>query len=543
VLRGTLALEEEAVFAPAGRICKAVPESPWAEQYRLALRDAVSRLVMPSAQVDVRVELKLRADREAVDVFAKNLRELLMAPPFGSRAVLGIDPGQRTGCKCALVDMTGKLLGYETIYLVQGDAQLRKAEETILRLAATHDLDAIAIGNGTHGRETEAFVRKVLARPDFPKKDGRQPLCVAVSESGASIYSASEVAREEFPDLDLTIRGAISIARRLQDPLAELVKLDPKSIGVGQYQHDVYQPFLGKKLDEVVESCVHEVGVELNTASAQLLSRVSGLGQALARRIVEHRNQKGQFTARSELLKVTGLGPRAFEQCAGFLRIREAENPLDQSAVHPERYPLVERIAQDLGVEVSAMVGNRELLARMDRTKYLSADVGQFTLDDIEKELMKPGRDPRKSFEAPKFREDVTTMEDLKIGMILEGVVTNVTAFGAFVDIGVHQDGLVHLSKLSDRFIKDPSEVVKVGDRLTVTVLEVDLPRKRISLSARRGEKPTSQSVSAGTGAPPDRSRGPRPHGDKRHEGKPAPSGQSPKGDLKHNPFAALLRR
>jgi uncharacterized protein len=356
------------------------------------------------------------------------------------------------------------------------------------------------------------------------------------------------VAREEFPDLDLTVRGAISIARRLQDPLAELVKLDPKSIGVGQYQHDVFQTFLSKKLDEVVESCVHEVGVELNTASAPLLARVSGLGAAVAKRIVEHRNQRGSFSSRAELLGISGLGPRAFEQAAGFLRIRGATHPLDASAVHPERYELVERIAQDLGVPVNQLIGSRELLSRIDKSKYLNEQVGAFTMDDIFAELLKPGRDPRDTFEPPNFREDVTTVADLKIGMSLEGVVTNVTAFGAFVDIGVHQDGLVHLSKLADRFIKDPSEVVKVGDKITVRVLEVDMERSRISLTARKDEAIENHGAAAspdGRGfakkRPGGNFAGSRPSGDRpqnRQQGG-APGGEK----LTHNPFADLFRR
>jgi len=544
VLRGALTIEDAGFAERALRVAPLGKDSPWAEQLSLAVRDAVTRLLLPSAQVDVRVELKMRADRQAVDVFAKNLRELLMAPPFGARAVLGIDPGQRTGCKCVVVDETGKLLANDTIYLVQGEGQLKKAEDTILGLARKFPLAAIAVGNGTHGRETEAFVKKLLSSPGYPSSSEDKPFCVAVSESGASIYSASDVAREEFPELDLTVRGAISIARRLQDPLAELVKLDPKSIGVGQYQHDVYQAFLGKKLDEVVESCVHEVGVELNTASAQLLGRVAGLGPSLAKRIVDHRNLKGSFQSRKELLSVTGLGPRAFEQAAAFLRIRGATHPLDSSAVHPERYELVERMATDLGVPVEQLIGSRELLGRLDKSKYQSGDVGSFTLDDIFAELLKPGRDPRKSFEAPQFREDVTRMEDLKVGMMLEGVVTNVTAFGAFVDIGVHQDGLVHLSKLSDRFIKDPSEVVKVGDKLTVRVMEVDLERKRISLSARKDEKPEPGQKAANQPTGAGQQRRPEPRGPRRDGGgnnqKPATQAA---GDLKYNPFADLLRR
>jgi uncharacterized protein len=431
----------------------------------------------------VRVELKLRSDTEAIRVFAQNLRELLLAAPFGGKTVLGIDPGQRTGCKCAVVDETGKLLEHVNIYLVQGERQLADARETLLRLCRKYTPRAIAIGNGTHGRETEAFVRDTLAAAGVAK-DGL--FCVSVSEAGASVYSASEIAREEFPDLDLTVRGAISIARRLQDPLAELVKVDPKSIGVGQYQHDVFESLLSRKLDEVVESCVNQVGVELNTASAPLLSRVAGLGTTVAKRIVAYRDTHGSFKNRKQVLDVPGLGPKTFEQCAGFLRIHGGEHPLDASAVHPERYALVERMAKDLGVPVASLVGQSELVGKLELSRYQGDGVGELTLRDIVAELKKPGRDPRAAFEPPRFRDDVRTLEDLKVGMELEGVVTNVAAFGAFVDVGVHQDGLVHVSQLADRFVKDPSDVVKVGDKLKVRVLEVDLARHRISLSARK---------------------------------------------------------
>jgi protein Tex len=481
VLRASLAIDKDALTERV-RKQRVRSASPWAGQMALAVKDAVSRLLVHSVEVDVRVELKLAADRAAIDVFAKNLRELLLAAPLGTRYVLGIDPGQRTGCKCVVVDETGKLLEHETVYLVQGEASVERAKVTLKAMLQRHPIVAIAVGNGTHGRETEAFAREVLT--ELGAKDGL-PCVVSVSEAGASIYSASDIAREEFPDLDLTIRGAISIARRLQDPLAELVKLDPKSIGVGQYQHDVFQAFLAKKLDEVVESCVNGVGVELNTASASLLSRVAGLGASVAKRIVTYRNEKGAFKSRKALLQVPGMGPKTYEQAAGFVRVRDGEHPLDASAVHPERYELVERIAKDLGVPVVSLIGNVELLRRIDRVRYQTGDVGNFTLDDICAELLRPGRDPREEFQPPKFRDDVRTLEDLKPGMALEGVVTNVTAFGAFVDVGVHQDGLVHISQLSDRFVKDPSEVVKVGDKVTVRVVEVDLVRKRIALTRK----------------------------------------------------------
>ncbi len=563
VLSGVLKIDDESFEYKVRRKTALNESSPFAEQFKKACRDAMIRHLVTSAQMDVRVELKMRADREAVEVFATNLRELLMAAPFGARAVLGIDPGQRTGCKVVVLDQTGKLLANETIYLVQGESQTKKAEETILSLCRKHPVAAIAVGNGTHGRETESFIKKLLKDPRFECGD-QSPFCLSVSESGASIYSASDVAREEFPELDLTVRGAISIARRLQDPLAELVKIDPKSIGVGQYQHDVFQTFLGKKLDEVVESCVHEVGVELNTASAPLLSRVSGLGSSVAKRIVEHRNQRGSFKSRKELLEIAGLGPRAFEQAAGFLRIRGAEHPLDSSAVHPERYELVEKIAADLGVPVAQLIGSREMLQRIDRARYLSEQVGEFTLDDIVAELLKPGRDPRSHFEPPKFRDDVNSVEDLKPGMTLEGVVTNVTQFGAFVDVGVHQDGLVHVSKLANRFVKNPSEVVKVGDKITVRVVEVDFERKRIALTARTDEPVETSATGAGanraqggaqaSGGGGDRNRQRRPAGGGgfggggqrggNQGGQKSGGGSGPGGEkLTHNPFADLFKR
>jgi protein Tex len=513
VLRGALELEGDTVIPAIVRAAKVQARSPWAAELTKAAGDAYKRLVVPSVQSDLRIDLKLAADRAAVDVFAQNLRELLLAAPFGTKTVLGIDPGQRTGCKCAVVDETGKMLEHTVFNLVQGDGAVERARHTLRELCRKHRPMAVAVGNGTHGRETEAFVKDVL------EKEGlKELLCVAVSEAGASIYSASDVAREEFPDLDLTVRGAISIARRLQDPLAELVKVDPKSIGVGQYQHDVHQPLLGKKLDEVIESCVNSVGVELNTASAPLLSRVAGIGGVLARKIVSHRDKAGLFRNRKGLLEVAGMGPKTFEQAAGFLRVRGGEHPLDASAVHPERYGLVERMAADLGVPMASLIGNADALSRIDPKKYMAGDVGEFTIADILAELRKPGRDPRAVFEPPKFRDDVRTMEDLKPGMELEGVVTNVTAFGAFVDVGVHQDGLVHISQLSDRFIKEPSEVVKVGDKLKVRVLEVDMERKRIALTARKdgGQRPGAGAAQGG-GRPQAGSGG-------------GPGGQGPRG-------------
>jgi uncharacterized protein len=524
VLRSSLELALEPHFPFAAARIPMRKDSPYRAQLEQVVLDAVDRIVAPAMTVDVRLELKLRSDQEAIRVFAQNLRELLLAAPLGGQTVLGIDPGQRTGCKCAVVDATGKLIAHETIYLVQGDGALGKARETLRKLCKEHGPRAIAVGNGTHGRETEAFVRELMTAEGL-----LETFCVSVNEAGASVYSASDVARDEFPELDLTVRGAISIARRLQDPLAELVKVDPKSIGVGQYQHDVSQVALGQKLGEVVESCVNSVGVELNTASAWLLSRVAGIGLTLAKRIVEHRDRNGPFASRRALLDVSGLGPKTFEQAAGFLRLREGKHPLDASAVHPERYELVERMAADLGVPLASVIGNAALLRRIDLSRYQTGDVGEFTLKDILSELDKPGRDPRQTFEPPKFRDDVRELGDLTLGMELEGVVTNITAFGAFVDVGVHQDGLVHISRLSDKFVKDPHEIVKVGDRIQVRVLEVDLERRRISLTARRD-------------APAPSVQQPRPNpavSDPRRRAAP-PKNQAPESRFTHNPFAAL---
>ena len=481
VLRAKVEIDEGKLGARLLPIAGFRRESPFAGELAEAVSDAVHRLLCPSLESEVRANLKLSADRDAIQVFAENLRRLLLAAPLGRRVVLGIDPGQRTGCKCVVVDDTGKLVVHTLVNLVQGASATEHARKTLKDLFTRHAPFAVAVGNGTHGRETADFCRDLIAAEGLPKVP-----VVLVNESGASIYSASDVAREEFPDLDLTVRGAVSIARRLQDPLGELVKIDPKSIGVGQYQHDVSQPLLQKKLDEVVESCVNAVGVELNMASAPLLSFVAGVGPSLARKIVKEREAKGAFRTRTDLMKrVPGFGPRTFEQCAGFVRIRGGAHPLDESAVHPERYDLVLRIAKDSGVPLASLVGNAERAEKVPWTKYVSATVGLPTLEDIQKELAKPGRDPRDSFEAPAFRDDVRTMQDLAPGMQLEGVVTNVTAFGAFVDVGVHQDGLVHVSQLADRFVKDPGTVVKVGDRLKVRVLSVDLERRRISLTLR----------------------------------------------------------
>lgn len=485
---------------------------PASEQVRLAVKDGYKRLLCPAIEVETRLNSKKLADVEAIRVFADNLSELLMSPALGQKNVLGIDPGFRSGCKVVCLDAQGKLLHNDVIYPTMSGSQVKAAADAVLGLCVRFNIEAVAIGNGTASRETETFVRAI----GLPKTI----LVVMVSESGASIYSASEVAREEFPNEDLTVRGAVSIGRRLMDPLAELVKLDPKSIGVGQYQHDVDQGLLKQGLDDVVVSCVNRVGVELNTASRQLLSYVSGLGPQLAGNIVTHRNENGPFKSRSELKKVARLGPKAFEQAAGFLRIGEAKNPLDASAVHPERYGLVEQMAKDLGCKVADLIRDASLRQKIDLKKYVTDEVGLPTLTDILQELTKPGRDPRKQFEVFSFQDGVEKMEDLKLGMKLPGIVTNVTAFGAFVDIGVHQDGLVHVSQLADKFVSNPSEVVKVQQKVQVTVTEVDLSRKRIALSMRAQPELGDKRSSRGE------SKGPRnqPNGGRRPAAKPGPT-------------------
>jgi len=444
--------------------------------------DAYKRLIAPSIEVELRLESKERADEAAIQIFARNLRELLLAPPAGGKRVLGIDPGFRTGSKLAAVDATGRFLVHVTIYPHIGEARVPQARQELLRIVETHGIEMVAVGNGTAGREMELFVKETLAGA------GRQLPVVSVSEAGASIYSASDIAREEFSDLDLTVRGAISIARRLQDPLGELVKVDAKSIGVGQYQHDVNQGMLKKSLDGVVESCVNYVGVDLNTASWALLAYVSGVGPSLAKAITRYRDENGSFQSRKALLKVPRFGAKAFEQAAGFLRIRGGVHPLDNSAVHPERYKLVETMAADLGVSVAGLIADPALVGKIDLKRYISENVGLPTLNDIIEELKKPGRDPRSQFQTASFRDDIREISDLKEGMILQGVVTNVTAFGAFVDIGVHQDGLVHISHLANRYVKDPNDAVRAGQVVKVKVLSADPQRKRIALSIREAE-------------------------------------------------------
>ncbi len=475
VLNARIAAPEEEILGGLHR--KYVAPSAAREQMQMVVVDAYRRLISPSVEVELRLDLKSRADDDAIAIFRQNLEGLLLSAPAGSRVTLGVDPGFRTGCKLAVVGATGAVMETGQVYLHQE----HRAASEIRRLVEKYRVELVGIGNGTASRETDRLVRDALR--DL-SAEGR-PLVASVNEAGASVYSASDVAREEFPELDLTLRSAVSIARRLQDPLAELVKIDPKSIGVGQYQHDVAQTKLKRRLDETVESCVSRVGVEVNTASPALLGYVAGIGGTVAKRIAEHRDGRGPFRSRRELLAVSGLGPKTFEQAAGFLRIRGGAHPLDTSGVHPERYALVERIAGDLGIPLAELVGNDSAIRRIEADRYVGEGVGLPTLQDILDELRKPGRDPREAFEAPAFRDDVQALEDLRDGMTLQGTVTNVVAFGAFVDVGVHQDGLVHISHLADRFVSDPGTVVKVGDRVTVRVLSVDIARKRIALSMK----------------------------------------------------------
>ena len=482
ILRLSVEAPEEEILSRLTRLL--IPgTNPYRDWLTMVINDAYQRLLAPSIEVELRLQAKQLADKEAIRVFAENLRHLLLAAPAGNFRVLGVDPGLRTGSKLAVVDQTGRFIDHATIYPHTGKGRVEEAQQVFLRLVERYQIEMVAIGNGTAGREMDRFVKQCL------KKVEKKLQVVMVSEAGASVYSASDIAREEFPDLDLTVRGAISIARRLQDPLAELVKVDPKSIGVGQYQHDVSQTALKKSLGEVVESCVNYVGVDLNTASWALLSFVSGISESLAKSIVSYRNENGLFKQRKQLLKVPRFGQKAFEQAAGFLRIRAAEQLLDNTAVHPERYKLVQQMASDAGVELRVLVTDSALLDAIDLNRYVATDVGLPTLRDIISELKKPGRDPRETFVSTSFREDVMEIKDLQAGMTLNGAVTNVAAFGAFVDIGVHQDGLVHISQLADRFVKDPNDIVKVGQQVQVQVLEIDLQRKRISLTMKTGGK------------------------------------------------------
>ena len=525
-LRVRVVPPEAPALAILERLFLSAPATAGGEQVRLAAHDGYKRLLGPAIEGETRLESKKRADVEAIRVFADNLRQLLLAPPLGQKRVLAIDPGFRTGCKVVCLDPQGKLLHHDVVYPTAASRSHEEHAGGIVRaLVQRFQIEAIAIGNGTASRETEQFVRG-LGLPS-------SIVIAAVNESGASIYSASEVAREEFPDQDVTVRGAVTIGRRLVDPLAELVKIDPKSIGVGQYQHDVDQAALKCGLDDVVVSCVNGVGVELNTASKQLLGYVSGLGPALAGKIVAYRDEHGAFRSRRDLLRVPRLGPKAFEQCAGFLRVRGGDHPLDASAVHPESYGVVDRMARDLGCAVGDLMRDGSLRARIVPERYVTDTVGLPTLNDILAELARPGRDPRHEFEAFSFKEDVGKIEDLQPGMKLPGIVTNVTAFGAFVDVGVHQDGLVHVSQLADRFVKDPAEVVKVGQRVTVTVLEIDLPRKRIALSMRSGAQPGATREARQAPAPT------RPAAE--HRAAPRPPAPRPSGSGSGSAFGNAL--
>lgn len=467
--------EEEALMMIEKQFVKA--DNEVADHVKKAIKDGYRRLLQPSMESEFRTNLKVQADEEAINVFAENLRQLLLSSPLGSKRILAIDPGYRTGCKVVCLDEKGSLLKTTLIYVHEKN-RLTDAEHAVRSLVQEYTLQAIAIGDGTAGRETEQFIKKLgLKLPIF-----------LVNEDGASIYSASEVAREEFPDQDVTVRGAVSIGRRLMDPLAELVKIDPKSIGVGQYQHDVNQVRLKERLDQTVVSCVNNVGVNLNTASKHLLSYVSGIGPSIADNIVTYRNEKGKFTSRKQLLEVQRLGGKAYEQCAGFLRVKEGDNPLDSSAVHPESYDIVGQIAKDLDAEVGTLIGNEELLAKVDVNKYITDGTGKHTVQDIINELKKPGLDPRNEAQLFEFA-DIYSIEDVHVGMIVPGIVTNLTRFGAFVDIGVKQDGLVHVSEIAHKFITDPNEVLKLNDKVSVKVLEVDMKRKRIALSIKQTQE------------------------------------------------------
>jgi uncharacterized protein len=465
----------------------------WVPQLEIAVEDAWKRLLNMSIQTEVRLELKERSETEAIRVFRENLQNLLLSPPAGMIGVIGLDPGLRTGCKVAVVDQTGKFLDHGVIYPLEPKNDVAGATRTLLGFIQKYKVRAIAVGNGTGSRETAAFVHDFLHEAKL-----RDLFSVVVNESGASVYSASEIGRQEFPDLDLTVRGAISIARRLQDPLAELVKIDPKSIGVGQYQHDVDQRRLGDALDSTVEVCVNRVGVDLNTASFALLRHVAGINDRTAKNIVQFRNENGAFRSRVQLKAVPGIGPKTLEQAAGFLRIRGGDNPLDMTAVHPESYPIVEKIAASLNIDVPMLIKDPKLVDSVTLEQFQTEQAGMYTLRDIREELLKPGRDPREQFVAPQFQSGIREIADLQVGMTLEGAVTNVTNFGAFVDIGVHQDGLVHVSELSNRFVKDPYEVVKVGQVVRVKVLSVDPNAKRIGLSIKALQEPALPQVKHG---------------------------------------------
>jgi uncharacterized protein len=511
-----LRIDDEREVESLGRTWSVPLETPCGKEIAAATTDGYKRLLRPSITNEVRSEMRERAEAQAIAVFRANLEALLLQAPLGQVPVMGLDPGYRTGCKLAVVDGTGRVVATDVIHPIQPHADEAGAARTVVGLIRKHGVHAVAVGNGTASRETEAFARKAV------QEAGLEKVVVAiVPETGASVYSASAVAREELPQLDVSLRGAVSIARRLQDPLAELVKIEPRSMGVGQYQHDVDQKSLDKELDTAVEGAVNHVGVELNTASASLLRRVSGLSERLANNIVAHRDTNGPFRSRKALLKVTGFGPKTFELSAGFLRIREGENPLDRTAVHPERYAVVEKMAEAVKVPVSDLVGNRDVVGRLDFSRFAdeSQGLGRFTLEDIRNELLRPGRDPRPEFKTPEWRADVTTVKDIQPGMVLEGRVSNVANFGAFVDIGVHRDGLVHVSELTHRWVADPRDAVKVGEIVKVKVLEVDYQRERISLSIKALQQPPAE------GRPATGSRGGRPGGPPPAKPQPPKSG------------------
>lgn len=484
VLRLSLEIPESSAINQLSSLLIKNPKSATADILQITVKDCLERLLLPATETEIRKDTRDRSDSEAIKVFSENFEALLLSAPAGRKAVLGVDPGFRTGCKVAVVDDTGKFIENTTIYPHEPQKQTEDAMEKVAKYILKYDIKLIAIGNGTASRETDDFIKSVLKELPVEKR----PVSVVVSEAGASVYSASDVAIKEFPDLDLTVRGAISIARRLQDPLSELVKIDPKSIGVGQYQHDVNQTKLKESLDETVESCVNRVGVDVNLASEELLKYVSGLNRLIASNIVSYRNQHGAFDSRASLMKVSGFGEKKFQLAAGFLRIPGSRYPLDNSAVHPERYKLVEQMASAMNTTINELIGNTELIRTIDKKKFITDDVGLPTIEDILSELEKPGRDPRAEFRYAHFNESITEIADLKEGMLLEGTVSNVTNFGAFVDIGVHQDGLVHISELADTFVTDPKKVVKVGQVVKVKVLTVDAALKRISLSMKVNE-------------------------------------------------------
>ncbi|HEX3127766.1 MAG TPA: Tex family protein [Thermoanaerobaculia bacterium] len=507
-LLSDLRIDDEAEVDSLARAWGVPLDTRCGQEIAAATADGYKRLLRPSITNEVRGEMREKAEAQAIAVFRANLEALLLQAPLGQMPVMGLDPGLRTGCKLAVVDGTGRVVATDVIHPVPPHADEAGSARTVVRLIRKHNVLAVAVGNGTGGRETEAFARKAV------QEAGLEKVVVAiVPETGASVYSASSVAREELPQLDVTLRGAVSIARRLQDPLAELVKIEPRSMGVGQYQHDVDQKALDTELDTAVEGAVNRVGVELNTASAPLLRRVSGLSERVARAIVEHRDSNGPFKSRQSLMAIPGFGPKTFELSAGFLRVRGGDNPLDNTGVHPERYSVVQKMAQQLSVPVKELVGNKELISRLDFARFADAgqNLGSFTLEDIRTELLRPGRDPRPEFKTPEWRSDVTTVKDLQPGMVLEGRVSNVTNFGAFVDIGVHRDGLVHVSELTHRWVADPREAAQVGQIVKVKVLEVDYQRERISLSIKALQQPPAQSPRQATGNAANTARGGRP--------------------------------